>query len=320
MAIIEKLGDLKGGVAFVKTGAWHETQTLRIAMSNKDTATQDYQTTMRHEYGHHIDAVIDRHLLAKAGVSGPTARAVGGFASRRALAAIALDGKDLDAALTQAVPNNWKATPTPGSPSAQAAVLAEKERVLNGLGLMQVEDAPIAFSRLRAEFKKRGLDYDEAAQLAPEIAIPAGRSPGADWTTFSAVEASAAFLVAYDLGDHHTLLTRLASLKRGSMLVGLSDSIGAATLQQIGYAFGHKTSYYTKFRTWSRSANKANLPGGEFTHKLGKREYGVGTSAQLFANWFEAWTSGNATQYAVFVRFFPRTSKIFEELVEEAMQ
>ena len=30
--------------------------------------------------------------------------------------------------------------------------------------------------------------------------------------------------------------------------------------------------------------------------------------------------SGNATQYAMFKRFFPRTSKIFEELVEEAMQ
>ena len=119
----------------MKTGAYHETQTLRIAMSNKDTASADYQTTMRHEYGHHIDAVIDRYLLAKAGVSGPTARTFGGFASRRALQAIAEDGKDLDRSLIETVPNNWKAAPTPGSPTAKAAVLAQKEKLLNGLGL-----------------------------------------------------------------------------------------------------------------------------------------------------------------------------------------
>lgn len=320
MAIIEKLGDLKGGVAFVKTGAWHETQTLRIAMSNKDTATADYQTTMRHEYGHHIDAVIDRHLLAKAGIPGPTARAFGGFASRRALAAIAEDGKDLDRSLIQTVPNGWKATPTPGSPAARAEVLAAREKLLNQLGLMDIEDAPAAYAKLEAEFAKRGLSFADAKKLAPGIAFLPGIEPRKDFDTLSIVEEAVKFLVAYDNRDHYTLLTELCSLKRGSPLVGLSDSIGAATLQQIGYNFGHKVKYYSDFRKWSQTADKFNLPGGSFTHKLGKRQYGIGSSAQLFANWFEAWTSGNPTQYAVFTRFFPRTSKIFEELVEEALQ
>jgi hypothetical protein len=320
MAIIEKLGDLKGGVAFVKTGAWHETQTLRIAMSNKDTATADYQTTMRHEYGHHIDAVIDRHLLAKAGIPGPTARAFGGFASRRALAAIAEDGRDLDLSLIQTVSKGWKATPTPGSPAARAEVLAAREKLLNQLGLMDIEDAPAAYAKLEAEFAKRGLSFADAKKLAPGIAFLPGIEPRKDFDTLSIVEEAVKFLVAYDNRDHYTLLTELCSLKRGSPLVGLSDSIGAATLQQIGYNFGHKVKYYSNFRKWSQTADNAGLPGGSFTHKLGKRQYGIGSSAQLFANWFEAWTSGNATQYAVFKRFFPRTSKVFEELVEEALQ
>jgi len=320
MEIIEKLGNLKGGVTFVKSGAWHETQSLRIAMSNRDTASADYQTTMRHEYGHHIDAVIGRHLLAKAGIAQSQINAFGGFASRRALAAIAEDGKDLDKSLIETVPNNWKATPTQGSPTAKIAVLAERDKILNRLGLRGIDDAPAAYAKLEAEFEKRGMTLTDAKKLAPGIAFLPGIQPQKDFDTMRIVQEAVQFLVAYDLKDHYTLMRELSSLRRGGTLVGLSDSIGASTLQQIGYAFGHKTSYYAKFRTWSKTANGAKLPGGDFVHKLGKREYGVGTSAQLFANWFEAWTSGNPTQYAVFVRFFPRTSKIFEELVKEALQ
>jgi hypothetical protein len=319
MAIIEKLGNLTGGVTFVKSGAWHETRTLRIAMSNRDTASADYQTTMRHEYGHHIDAVIDRHLLAKEGVPQTTINAFGGYASRRALSAIAEDGKDLDKTLIETVPNGWKAKPTPGSPAAKAEVLAAREKLLNKLGLNDIEDAPAAYAKLEAEFEKRGMTLADAKKLAPGIAFLPGIQPQKDFDTLRIVEEAVKFLVSYDLKDHYTLLKELSSLKRGGQLVGLSDSIGAATLQQIGYAFGHTTSYYTKFRGWSKIANAYKIPGGPYAYQLGKRQYGVGTPAQLFANWFEAWTSGNATQYAVFSRFFPRTSKIFEELVEEAL-
>jgi len=288
-------------------------------MSNRDTASADYQTTMRHEYGHHIDAVIDRHLLAKAGVSQNRINGVGGFASRRALAAIAEDGKELDKTLIETVPNNWKATPTPGSQAAKAEVLAAREKLLNKLGLNDIEDAPAAYAKLEAEFEKRGMTLADAKKLAPGIAFLPGIQPQKDFDALRIVEEAVKFLVSYDLKDHYTLMRELSSLRRGSPLVGLSDSIGASTLQQIGYAFGHTTSYYTKFRTWSKTANAYKIPGGAFVHKLGKREYGIGTSAQLFANWFEAWTSGNPTQYAIFARFFPRTSKIFEELVEEAL-
>lgn len=319
MAVIEKLGNLKGGVTFVKSGAWHETREMRIAMSNRDTASADYQTTMRHEYGHHIDAVIDRHLLAKKGIPQTTINAFGGYASRRALAAIAEDGKDLDKTLIKTVPNGWKAKPTPGSPAAEGAVLAEREKILNRLGLNDIEDAPAAYAKLEAEFEKRGMTLADAKKLAPGIAFLPGIQPQKDFDTLRIVEEAVKFLVAYDLKDHYTLMRELSSLKRGSALGGLSDSIGASTLQQVGYAFGHTTSYYTKFRSWSKVANAYKIPGGDYVHQLGKRQYGVGTSAQLFANWFEAWTSGNPTQYAVFVRFFPRTSKIFEELVEEAL-
>jgi hypothetical protein len=320
MAIIEKLGNLRGGVAFVKTGACYQASMRQIEMSNRDTASQDYQTTMRHEYGHHIDHMIDRHLLAKAGVPESKMLAFGDVASRRALPAIADDAKDLDASLIETTVNPlFKATPTKGSPAAKNAVLAEREKLLNKLGLNDIEDAPAAYAKLEAEFEKRGLTLADAKKLAPGIAFLPGIQPQKDFDTLRIVEEAVKFLVSYDLKDHYTLLKELSSLKRGGQLVGLSDSIGAATLQQIGYAFGHTTSYYTKFRGWSKIANAYKIPGGPYAYQLGKRQYGVGTPAQLFANWFEAWTSGNATQYAVFSRFFPRTSKIFEELVEEAL-
>jgi len=319
LAVIEKLGDLKGGVIFVKKGAYHETRTLRIAMSNRDTASDDYQTTMRHEYGHHIDAVIDRHLLAKAGVSQGKIDVYAGYASRRALAAIAKDGQALNETLIKDGPQIWKATPQTAAPGAQEKVTAAQIALSSAIGVQGRDNAAAAYANLAAEFKKRGLDYEEAKLICPPLALRPGTNPDNDYPTLGAVESAVRFLVAYDLNDHYTLMEELSSLRRGGLLVGLSDSIGAATLQQIGYGFGHKATYYSKFKTWSKSANQQGLPG-EFTHKLGRREYGVGTSAQLFANWFEAWTSGNPTQYAVFTRFFPRTSKIFEDLVEEALK
>lgn len=319
MAIIEKLGDLKGGVTFVKSGAWHETRSLRIAMSNRDTASADYQTTMRHEYGHHIDAVIDRRLLSNAGVSGSAINVYGGFASRRALAAIAQDGKALNETLIETVPNNWKAAPQAAAKGAREKVEKAQDKLATELGINSKETAPGAYAKLEGEFKKRGLDFAEAQKIVPSLSF-AGlfeTGPGPDYSTYSRVQNAIKFLVAYDEGDHYTLIQELSSMRRGSALVGLSDSIGASTLQQIGYAFGHPVSYYTKFRSWSEGADRAGIPTS--THKLGRRSYGVGSSAQLFANWFEAWTSGNETQYALFVKFFPRTSKIFEDLVEEAL-
>jgi hypothetical protein len=197
-----------------------------------------------------------------------------------------------------------------------------QDKLATELGINSKETAPGAYAKLDAEFKKRGMDFAEAQKIAPALSF-AGlfeTGPGPDYSTYSRVQNAIKFLVAYDEGDHYTLIQELSSVRRGSALVGLSDSIGASTLQQIGYAFGHPVSYYTKFRSWSEAADRrAGFPGS-FTHKLGRRSYGVGTSAQLFANWFEAWTSGNATQYALFTKFFPRTSKIFEDLVEEAMK
>ena len=315
MAIIEKLGDLKGGVTFVKKGAVYQASRTQIEMSNRDTTSQDYQTTMRHEYGHHIDHMIDRHILAKAGV--PESK-YGDVASRRGLSAIADDAKDLDASLIQSVNSRFKATPQAAAKGAKEKVTAAQTALSNEIGLQGRDNAATSYAKLAAEFEKRGLDYEEVKLVCPPLALRPGAIPDNDYPTLGAIEGAVRFLVAYDLNDHYTLIEELSSMRRGSLLSGLSDSIGASTLNQIGYNFGHKTSYYTAWRTWSRTANNAGLPAS-FTHTLGKRQYGVGTSAQLFANWFEAWSSGNATQYAIFVKFFPRTSGIFEGLVKEAL-
>lgn len=334
MAIIEKLGNLKGGVRFLNPGdtdakgksiyggAWHQNSTLQIAMSERDTALQDYQTVMRHEYGHHIDAVIDRYLLGKRGLSETQAAALGGMASRRALSAIAADAKELEKGLTNDLTSGWTGQTAQRSLPAYITMRNAQEKLLDDIGLLDIKDASSAYAKLAAEFKKRGLDYDEAVKVSPTIGLQAGRQPGDDWDTFQAVDNATKFLVAYDVGDHYTLLKQLASYNQGSLLTGLSDSIGASTIQRIGYQFGHEVDYYTDFVGYSKKLeaySKALKLNDSYTYKSGKREYGVGTSAQLFANWFEAWTSGNATQYAVFKRFFPRTSRVFEKMVKEAL-
>ena len=337
MAVIEKLGNLKGGILFLNPGdkdakgnniyggAWHEADTLQIAMSSRDTSLQDYQTTMRHEYGHHIDAVIDRYLLENRGLSPQLAEGLGGMASRRAFAAIAADARALEKNLTRDIQSPWlNAKPAKGSPAMRLEALRAQAALSKEIGLTDLNDsAPAAYAKLEAEFKKRGLDFADAQKVAPALSFPDPRlGPKPDYTTYTRVENAVKFLVSYDKGDHYTLLNDLASFDQGSLLGGLSDSIGASTIQSIGYAFGHKVKYYEEWYDSSIRLTRYSRARGmndAYTYKSGKRVYGAGTSAQLFANWFEAWTSGNATQYAVFTRFFPRTSKVFEKMVKEAM-
>jgi hypothetical protein len=318
MAIIEKLGDLKGGVVFVKAGAAHYAETLHIEMSNRDTTSLDYISTMRHEYGHHIDAVIDRHLLAKAGQNPDLIARYSGYASRRALPAMAQDALDLEDTLTKDSKEYRIAAHKKAKPGALDAVQKAQSDLAQSIGLTGRDTASAAHAKLEAEFAKRGLSYDEAKLVAPRLALQTGSAPNNDDATLGSVENAVRFLVAYDKKDHYTLIEEVGSRDRGNLLSCISDSIGASTINQIDYWFGHKTKYYKDAMPRSRFVNGLGFDGAS-TYKLGRREYGRRASAQLFANWFEAWTSGNATQYALFTRFFPRTSKVFEELVKEAM-
>lgn len=320
MAVIEKLGNLKGGVTFTKEGASHNARELRIKMSNRDTASLDYITTMRHEYGHHIDAVIDRHLLAKAGKNPRLIENYAGYASRRALPAMAEDALDLEKTLIQDSKEYRKAVHKKYAKGAAAKVYRATDELEAELGLTDLTSGPSAYAKLDAAFKKRGLSFDEAKQILPSLnLVSANAAPKADYDTYTVVSDAVRMLVSYDEKDHYTLIEKLASRDRGNLLSGLSDSIGASTLNQIDYWFGHDTSYYTEKLAWSKAANTLGFEGS-FTYRQGRRQYGSRSNAQLFANWFEAWTSGNATEYAFFKRFFPRTSKIFEEMVAEAMQ
>ena len=319
MAVIEKLGNLKGGVTFTKEGASHNARELRIKISNSDTASLDYITTMRHEYGHHIDAVIDRHLLAKAGQAPSLIEGYAGYASRRALPAIAEDALDLEKTLIKDSQQYRKAAHKKYAPGANEKVLNARDALEAELGLTDLASGPFAYAKLDDAFKKRGLSFDEAKQILSSLNLVAAKTePKADYDTYTVVSDAVKMLVSYDEKDHYTLIEALASRNRGNLLSGLSDSIGASTLNQIDYYFGHDTSYYTEKTAWSLNANGLGFDG-KFTYMQGGRQYAARSNAQLFANWFEAWTSGNATQYAIFTRFFPRTSKVFEDLVKEAM-
>jgi hypothetical protein len=273
---------------------------------------------MRHEYGHHIDAVIDRHLLAKAGQDPVLIQNYSGYASRRALPAMAQDALDLEKTLTRDSPAYRDALHKKAKPGTREAVEAAQAQLSASIGLTGRSDAAAAYAKLEAEFARRGLSYDEAKLVAPSLALAPGTVPANNYQTLGVVENAVKFLISYDKKDHYTLIEEVGSRTRGNLLSGLADSIGASTINEIDYWFGHDTKYYKDKMKWSRYVNTLGFDGAS-TYKLGRREYGARANAQLFANWFEAWTSGNATQYALFTRFFPRTSKIFEDLVKEAM-
>ncbi len=314
LAVIERAGELSGGVKR-GNGSHHRSSNMSIQMdSGRDG--EAYQRVMRHEYGHHIDARIERIIMEKNGVrdADVLGRATG--PSRLANAEMAADAKVLEGSVSMNFRNAWTHKPanvTPGFDevvgSAQSK-LQRKFRAVERAG----DDVKAA---IHSEFAKRNLDYDEVRTIFPHMF-----TEGSD--IVRARTDSAAFLAAFDAKDHVSLVYRGGiTARHASPLAGLSDSIGAVTNQRLGYAFGHPESYYKKFRAHDRKVaryygDKIDTFGsGPKYPTKGRYAYGTGNSAQVWANWFEAYTSGSETQYTVFKQMFPKTSAKFEKIVKE---
>jgi hypothetical protein len=350
MAIIEKLGSL-GGVRFLSLtekdygGAWYSDDwsdilkrpTTQITMTERDTASSGYQAIMRHEYGHHIDYVMEREFAKRSGMTISKTHNRAGM-SRLAYKEIAQDAEEI-------FDKNSRINP---QSVFRGAVSAPVNDVFRGVAEDARQAAWSTLSRIRRAARKAGKD-EEAAQSAHIDQLLADRKLGTR-AEFEAVFPSAksgdaqqnaeqivALIASYDVKDHVYLMDSADfSRPAGGPLAGLSDSLGAATGSRVVYFYAHsQTEYYDVKLYW----DKQKTLGDDLLRTAAKSitkeipqyvapspaslqilQYGTGTPKQLFANWFEAWTSGNRTQIALFEQMFPRTTAAFEKLVNEALK
>ena len=357
LAIVEKLGSL-GGVRFLNPGdkdangksiyggAWYsdtwssilKRPTTEIVMSERDTASSGYRSIMRHEYGHHIDYVIERHLGKQTGMTIDASKAFSG-ASRIAYKEIGQDAEEI-------FERNSAFNPYAG---ARGAVSAPVNAAFRDRAEDAREDLGRALNRVRRAARRQDGGDEDAAGDAHIDQLLRERNLGTR-AEFEAVfpatklgnaqqnaEQVVLLIAAYDTKDHEYLM-QYAGFDRpaGGPLAGLSDSLGAATGSRVVYFYAHdQREYYDAKMLWDskkklgddvlRIAAKTafkRIPDyvAEPPSALQIGKYGTGTPKQIFANWFEAWTSGNRTQLAIFEQMFPRTVKIFEQIIEEALK
>lgn len=356
LAVVEKLGSL-GGVRFLNPGdkdrngksiyggAWYSDQwsallkrpTTEIVMSERDTASSGYRSVMRHEYGHHIDYVIERHLGRQAGAQIDDSRAYSGV-SRLAYREIGQDAQEIFERNSAPNPHAKARGADPAPVNADFVEQARIARINMGTELMLARRAARRAGQdpdaaADSYIDKLLLDRNLGTRAEFEAVFPSTRIG----TAQENADTIARLIAAYDSKDHEYLM-RYAGLDRpaGGPLAGLSDSLGAATGSRVVYFYAHdQLSYYDAKMYWDSKSTPnqdvlrsvaQNIIGSlpeyvaEAPAALGIKKYGTGTPKQIFANWFEAWTSGNRTQLAVFERMFPRTTKVFEQLIEEALK
>ena len=308
LEIIRVAGNLSGGLTEGK-GSYHMGSNMSIQMQ-KGYDSASYNSIMRHEYGHHIDARMEYSMMSDMGANVLELKHAMG-PSRMAKNELKQDAIILEKSISKDTSNNWRAVsgkPTAGFPdkveASTNAFQARYQQAVTDKALRVLIDADMA---------ERGLDYQEVRGMFPHMFT--------DAKDMATVRGEAAkFVSAFDLGDHASLVydARLGIVHQ-SPLAGLSDSLGAATNQRIGYRFGHKKTYYASFRKNDKRLRSVSDPFGDSTRTptTGKYAYGTGNTAQLWANWFEAYTSGNKTQYAVFKKLFENTSQKFEAITKE---
>jgi len=310
LRIIPLVGDLHGGVTFANEGSWHRSSDMRINME-PSLKGRAYDVVMRHEYGHHIDAQIERRLLARLGSNAYTiSRSIG--ISRLARKQMQEDAELLFAQRSSKFFNSWTKTHVSPSEGFYEKVVLREAKIQKEFGPDITTDSALR-AKMQEQLNKRGMSLEEVEDLFPDFYKKA-------YDLDERIDESIRFLASYDEGDHHFFLNR-GSYGHESMLSGLSDSIGAATNQKIGYRFGHSVEYYEQFREYDKSVFKdpsfQELLSETAKPTTGIWAYGSGNNAQIWANWFEAYTSGSATQYTIFRRFFPNTSKRFEVIIED---
>lgn len=325
MAIIEKVGYLKGGVKFAAKGAHHDGSIMQIQMDNRDTADLAYQRVMRHEYGHHIDARIEIEFLDRAGVTDQNVRAGVIGPSRLAYPDMEKDAALLRRQMSGAYWNGWVKAPeriVPVDQDYRAEIEETRTNIRRTLRAILRSEKSDDEKRAAVEslFTDRDLDYAYARKFYSHLLT------SDDVNDVDYREGVIDFLAAFDNGDHKVLIYDATSINHASPLGGLSDTVGALTNQDIGYMFGHEWEYYSMFANLDGTRGPEldqrgfNVFGkgslNPYTTKF-KHDYGSGNAAQAWANWFDAYMSGSKTEYTIFKRLFPNTSARFERIIQD---
>lgn len=290
------------------SGSHYDASKSTVKMDTGHSGTA-YERVMRHEYGHFVANVIAKTQI-DAGKLATTSKFED--VSVLAIREIGEDGKLVIKSLSGPYANIWNAIDpiANGAPQGATAVRSKLRTYLRAVE-REGGDLEKAIDELYA---LRGLNRSEAAEMFPHMHN----------TTNGLKDDAIEFLAAFDVGDHRTLVYYAGQYGHSSALSGLSDSIGASTSNRVAYQFGHGNDYYEDFIKSTKN-NSITTADGEvvsytyryYTDGQGSVVLGVGNTAQMWANWFEAYTSGNKTQYAVFKKLFPNTSAKFETLITE---
>jgi hypothetical protein len=152
-------------------------------------------------------------------------------------------------------------------------------------------------AKLQAAYAQDGLDLDEMVRVFPKVR--------------EIENGEARLLSAWRDRDHRRIMEVFTdwSVGHGGKMNGLSDTIEASVNAKFSYYFGHGKAYYLK-------RNKFYGRYG-FTKTLNRQKYNPGHTTQAFANWFEAYTSGDETQLQIFKHFLPRTAAKFEKIYKD---
>jgi len=279
----------------------------RIEMGTElgDVNNPGYRRILRHETGHLVDWRIGNR------------KGRNDFGSWDAVDALVEDGREIEANRLGAFGHDLH---TP--PKGRSAGKRERDSITRLLALSRKrtekerETAEVIEQAVGFDVKKNpkalndwivketGFTTDQVRNALPNI----DRNGSEGWAEFA---------TAWRNRDGYTLSTGLAkeygSITHADPWPGVQDAIEAATGANLKSAFGHGKSYYTKRKKYEQFHKRfKNVTIG------GKATYVHGFSTgQAFANWFEAYGSGDALQYGIFKRLFPRTSAAFEALLEE---
>lgn len=277
--VISKAPDLNGMITG-KKGAY-AMPSREISMGQHSLGSKAYARVFRHEFGHTVD-----YELAE----GTGKR----FKSVEAVGALAKETTQLDKARTGLFMGDK------GGTLAQKKRLAKNrtefldaKRALidEGLAKGYAKDAASVIETLTP------LKYDDVLKLYDVKAIEPDRA-------FS-------FATAWHKRDVHELLFGIPAqlyspATHQSALAGMQDTFEAGTAGKVRIQFGHGEKYYR---------DRVKYYG--VAHKEGGRTFGAGSTAEAFANWFEAFGSPNKGDYALFKHLWPETSQAFENMLEE---
>lgn len=292
-------GDMGNFTRSTKADAFHLQGSIEMGTDFGDPATSvAYQNVFRHEAGH----LVDRRIALGMGR--------GNFASWAALDDLIEDGKAAIKNRTGGFDVDWWRPARGGALSRKQK--AESDRLYDARQKRSSQVAALARKMRRGlvgdfdDFllRETGFSKEQVQSILPDIDVD-GESGWAE------------FVVAWKTRDSYLLTHGLQMAYGGrnshdKIWPGLQDTLEASTGANVRQGFGHGKKYYTQ-----RKALEEKF--GRFKKAtVGKPTYFTGANTgQAFANWFEAYGSGNSIQYGIFKRLFPKVSARFEAMLEE---